>query len=153
MSCLGMICILMGSLFVWYLWAAYQKATLTDSWIETPAVITSSNIDDSQLTQHYTPKYRLDLTYDYEFEGKKFTGTKIRRLATESGDLLKVQKKEAKYPVDEKVIAIVNPADPTEARLEPDSKGPLYSIWFPGLFIIGGVGIIIANVFRKKQAN
>lgn len=142
----------MGSFFVWYLWASYKKASLTDSWIETPAKITSSVIDQSQLTQHYMTKHRLDLTYDYQFKGEKLVGTKIRRLPTESGDLQKVQKKEKKYPVGAVVTALVNPEKSTEVILEANSKAALYSIWFPCLFIVGGLGIILAAIFRKPHA-
>ncbi len=150
MSCLGLICIAMGSLFVWYLWASYKKASITNSWIETPATITQSSIDVSQLTQHYMTKYRLDVEYTYEFEGKKYTGTRIKRLPVESGDDLKVTKKMKAYPIGAEVTAFVNPSAPDEAVLERDSKAALYSIWFPCLFVLGGVGIIIANLSRRK---
>ncbi|NNE91270.1 MAG: DUF3592 domain-containing protein [Verrucomicrobiales bacterium] len=147
---LGITLILMGSLFVWYLWAAYKKATLTDSWIKTPCEIVSSTIDESQLTQHYSTKFRLDLEYQYTFEGRSFTGTRVRRLPVESASLKKVQRKQALYPADTSSHCLVNPENPAESVLEPDSKGSLYSIWFPGLFILGGCGIIVAAL-RKKS--
>ena len=147
---LGLVLILMGGIFVWYLWAAYQRAAVTDSWIETPCVVTSSKIDDSQLTQHYSTKFRLDLEYSYVFEGKDFTGTKIRRLPVESASLKKIERKRLLYPEGTTVSCFVNPENPADVVLEHDSKASLYSIWFPGLFIFGGIGMIIGAFARGR---
>jgi hypothetical protein len=37
----------------------------------------------------------------------------------------------------------VNPHDPDFAVLKPDSLAPGYSIWFPALFVIGGLGMTV----------
>jgi hypothetical protein len=38
---------------------------------------------------------------------------------------------------------LVHPQNPALAVLKPDSLAPGYSIWFPGLFMIAGLGITI----------
>jgi hypothetical protein len=35
----------------------------------------------------------------------------------------------------------VHPRDPDFAVLKPDSLAPGYSIWFPALFVVGGLGM------------
>ena len=43
-------------------------------------------------------------------------------------------------------MVYVNPADVNFTMLKPDSKAAGYSIWFPMLFVIGGLGIAIRAI-------
>jgi hypothetical protein len=43
----------------------------------------------------------------------------------------------------------VNPADPAVAVLRIDSRAPGYSLWFPALFVVGGVGIVVGALRRR----
>ena len=47
-----------------------------------------------------------------------------------------------RWPVGKQVEAFVNPKAPKEAVLDHETKAPGYSIWFPGLFLVGGLGIL-----------
>ena len=47
---MGIFLVGIGSLFVWYLWASYQKAKAMDAWIETPAMMLSSALAVSYCT-------------------------------------------------------------------------------------------------------
>ena len=80
MILMGLLLVAMGAIFMSYLWNAYQRAKLMDSWVETPCRIVSAVLDDSQQNQHYATKYRIDLQYEYEFDGKSYTGTQLKRL-------------------------------------------------------------------------
>ena len=53
------------------------------------------------------------------------------------------------YPAGKTTTCRVNPNNPDFAVLKPDSLAPGYSIWFPGLFVIGGLGI----TFRALSAH
>jgi hypothetical protein len=44
----------------------------------------------------------------------------------------------------------VNPKNPQLAVLKPDSLAPGYSIWFPGLFMIAGLGIGMNALIRTR---
>ena len=49
----------------------------------------------------------------------------------------------------------VDPQNPQLAILKPDSLAPGYSIWFPALFMIAGLGITfnaLINARGAKQA-
>ena len=123
-----------GWILTQYLWNSYQRASLMDSWVQTPCQIISSEIDDTQLNQKGFPKYSLEVTYQYEYEGKKFTGDQIKRLPTEASDLKKVQKKQKSWPEGTESVCWVNPDEPNSAVLKKDTKAALYSIWFPKPF-------------------
>jgi hypothetical protein len=44
----------------------------------------------------------------------------------------------------------VNPALPAEAVLEHASRAALYSIWFPLLFVVGGLGMLRGALKRAR---
>lgn len=121
-----------------------------DAWDEIPCTITKLDVDDSLRNQRGMTKYLMVVAYDYEFDGKKFTGSKIKRLPTEASDPRKLKKKIEAYAEGTKTVCFVDPQTPTEAVLKKDSKAALYSIWFPLLFIIGGLGMILSALFRKN---
>ncbi len=150
MVLMGLFLVAIGAIFMSYLWNAYQRAKIMDPWVETPCRIVSAALDDSQQNQHYATKYRIDLSYEYEFKGKEFTGTRLKRLPSESADANKLRKKMAPYPVGTNTVCYVDPNDPEMAVLKKDSKAALYSIWFPALFSIGGLGIIFSTLRRAK---
>ena len=56
-SLMGLLLIGVGSIFVQYLWNAYQRAAKMDAWIEVPCTIVSMDVDDEQLNQRGMPKY------------------------------------------------------------------------------------------------
>jgi hypothetical protein len=47
----------------------------------------------------------------------------------------------------------VNPAEPSFAILKTDSLAPGYSIWFPALFVVGGLGITFRAALGKRAAS
>ncbi|MDF1851411.1 MAG: DUF3592 domain-containing protein [Verrucomicrobiales bacterium] len=147
---MGSLLILVGSIFVSYLWGTYQRASIMDSWVETPCEILSLEADDSQLNQRGMPKYILEVRYKFEFEGKSYIGDRIKRLPTEASDPRKLEDEIEKFSAGTKTVCFVNPENPSETVLKKDTKGGLYSIWFPCLFVIGGAGMIVSALFRKN---
>ncbi len=146
---MGLSLIAAGAFFVWYLWAFYQKAGRMDDWVETPCTIEKSEIDDSGLTQHYATKYSLVTEYRYAFRGESYLGNRYQRIQPFSSSRKKMESKRDRFPVGSEAICWVNPDDPAQAVLKKDTKAAIYSIWFPGLFVLGGVGIILAALRRS----
>ena len=147
---MGTILIIVGSVFVSYLWGSYQRATVMDSWVETTCTITSLNVDDSEVNQRGMPKYILEVEYEFEFAGETHVGDRIKRLPTEASDPRKLKSKIEEYAVDTTTVCYVNPEEPKEAVLKKDTKAALYTIWFPSLFIVGGAGMILSALFRRS---
>ena len=147
---MGAFLIAVAWVLVQYLWHSHERAALMDAWTEVPCVITKLEVDDTLLNQRGMTKYLMVIAYDYEFDGKKFTGSRIKRLPTESSDPRKLKKHIEAYAEGTETVCYVNPEAPSEAVLKKDSKAALYSIWFPFLFIIGGIGMILSALFRKN---
>jgi len=146
---LGLSLCLMGIAGGTYLWLSYQKARLTDYWIEQPATVIVSMIDDSGLTQHNDVKYQLEVHYRFEFEGENHLSSRVKLLPIASRSRTKIEGWQHLYPVGESVICYVNPDDPSIAILRKPTKAALYSIWFPALLILFGLKQI-GGIFSTK---
>ena len=58
------------------------------------------------------------------------------------------EKKIKPYSKNAEVNCWVNPENPNQVLLKHGTLAPLYTIWFPGLFVIAGLGIIVNAVKR-----
>lgn len=148
---MGLFLIVVGSFFIWYLWAFYQKASRMDQWVETPCIIEKSEIDASGLTQHYGTKYELVTLYRYEFGGKEYLGNKFQRIQPASGQKDKIESKQKQFPEGASTVCYVDPDSPGSAVLKKDTKASIYSIWFPGLFVFGGFGMIVTALRGRRE--
>lgn len=151
LAVVGLFLISIGSLFVSYLWGAYQRAALMDAWEPVPCRIESVVIGDDLVTQHYAPKFRLDITYRYEIDGSSHEGNRYKRLPSKSASRAKLERIADRYPVGSSATCFVDPENPGIAVLRKDSKGALYSIWFPGLFVAGGIGILLTALRPHRR--
>jgi len=152
-AALGLMLAAAGALICWYLWLAYQNAKLTDHWVRTPCEVIANHVDDSQVNQHGMPKFKLLISYRYEFEGELRVSNQVRRRPLTSTSPDKIDQWLEKYPLGMKTTCLVNPDDANEAILKPNSKAPLYTMWFPGMFLIGGIGIAVRALVGRSSGD
>lgn len=140
---MGLFLIVAGSFFAWRMWLSYEKAQITRQWLQIPCRILSSRIVSERPTPHSDPAHRVEVRYEYEVGGVKHSSTRMRqveRAATLHFD--DAVQRQQEYPAGSAQVCWVNPALPDEAVLEHGSRAALYSIWFPLLFVAGGVGMV-----------
>ncbi len=143
---IGLAVALIGAVFVYLLWNSYSKAKATRGWTETECLVIRSKVKE-RSAKNITREFSWSIEYIYDFDGVSYTS----KLYTLRGSKWGSSRKDtlflmSKYPKDEKAMCFVNPAEPSEAILEHDSKAAGYSIWFPMLFVIGGLGIMISSL-------
>jgi len=146
---MGLTLVAASSILVDYLWKSYLRASEMDAWAEAPCRIESLAVDDTQLNQRGMPKYLLNLTYRYQWNGHDYLGDRLKRLPTEAGDPKKLNKWIEQYAVGTETLCWLDPDLPEMAVLRKDSKAALYTIWFPCLLIVGGAGMIVSALFRR----
>ena len=146
---MGLFLALAGLLFTWVLWTSWQRAEETRRWMPTPCRIISAQVFSERPTPHSNPAHKADVRYSYTFEGKPFTGTRIKRVDSASQHEDNARKKLEDYPIGQETTCFVNPAQPDIAILKHDSRAALYSIWFPLLFVFGGLGMAW-NALRRR---
>jgi len=90
--------------------------------------------------------------YRYEWEGDFYEGERISsRGQYWSHRQARGQELVKKYSKGEDVLCYVNDQEPMLAVLEHDTKAAGYSIWFPAIFVVGGLGMMVGVFYKKKR--
>jgi len=142
---LGLLIASMGTLFVFALIKGYGRANETRDWPEVPMTITKAEIFEEQIGSSPT-EYRPIIEYAFTYEGKPATGSGIRRGEGFSRHRSKVERIVKRYPVASEGTCFVNPQNPKQTVLKHNTRAVLYTVWFPGLFVIAGLGIAIGSI-------
>ncbi len=141
---IGLAVAAVGAVFVYLLWNSFSQAKATREWKETPCLVILSKIKE-RSAKNISAEFSLNVEYIYDFEGKSYSSKFHTPRASKWGSSKKpVESLIEQYPEGEKAICYVNPDDPSQAILKHDSKGAGYSIWFPMLFVVGGLGITLS---------
>ncbi len=153
LAILGLILALLGGVFVWLMARSFLRAHAMHAWPEIACVIISSEIEEWRHDENSPMEYRQNLSFGYQWKGLAHTNDHLtlRRNPWSSHHEL-VQMRVDEYPVGKQTTCRIDPANPDFAVLKPDSLAPGYSIWFPALFVIGGLGITSRAVFRPKSS-
>lgn len=149
MGILGISLCAMGFAGCTFLWLSFQKARTTDHWVERPAKVIVSMVDDNRRTQHNDVKFQLQLHYRYQIEGKSYLSSKIKVRPIASRSRKKIAAWQRLYPVGKKLICYVNPEQAEQAILIKPTKAAIYSLWFPAILILFGIRLI-GSIFSAK---
>lgn len=148
---LGLALALIGTLFVMLLGRSFLRAREMRAWPEVTCVILTSDIEERIHDPQSPPEYRHNLSFGYEWNGEPRTGDHLTlRGSSWSSRRELARKRSLQYPSGMTTTCRVDPANPDFAVLKPDSLAPGYSIWFPGLFVVGGLGIAIRALTTGK---
>ena len=150
LASMGLFIAAAGLVFMWVLWTAWQRSEETRRWLPLPCQIISSRVSQERPTPSSNPAYRAVVKYRYTFQNQEMTGTRIKRVDIPSQHEEVVRQKLSPYPVGKELTCYVNPAQPDQAVLLHDTRAALYSIWFPGLFVVGGLGMFWSACRRRK---
>ena len=144
---IGLLLALSGAVFTWLLGASFERAKGMDHWQETPCYVLESELRERRIGPEVPTDYRLGILYGYDFEGEAYSsenydlrGNAWVKDAQRIGGLI------AKYPAGSQQVCWVDPDEPTMAVLKKETKAPGYSIWFPILFLVGGLGVMVKAV-------
>jgi len=147
---IGLAVAAVGVIFVYLMWGSFSKARETRRWVETPCLMIISTVKERAIKTHMK-EYSWNLEYMYDFDGKSYL-SKLDTLrgAKWSKTKDKIDEFIEEYPEGEKATCFVNPSNPEQAILKHDTKAAGYSIWFPMLFVVGGLGITISSLRGLK---
>lgn len=144
---LGITLFLPGVFFTGALWRSFEKGKQQQNWPQSRARILYSEIVEEKRSPSSPASYRLELSYSYQFEGRDYTGHRRKLIEGSTHNLRKVKRWQRKYRVGSERSCYLQPEQPEVAVLEPQSKAALYSIWYPALFALGGLGVIFGSLF------
>jgi hypothetical protein len=132
------------------LWASYQRAEVTRQWAPVPCQVLSSQVLQKRATPSSPTKVQPSIRYEYTYQGTGYVGNQLRRVDGPTGDVDKAERIRQRYTPGQVLTCWVNPASPTQAVLEHESRAALYTLWFPLLFFFGGLKMAWDAVRRIK---
>jgi hypothetical protein len=144
----GALVAAMGAFFVYLLLIGVQRAKETRAWTETDCVISKSEVVEARRSPNSPPAFRAVVEYEYTIGGEQFLGTKVKRVDGATSHVKRAEEVVEKYPLGARISCWVDPEDPERAVLRHNTMAPLYALWFPGLFVVAGVGIAVTAVRR-----
>ncbi len=148
---IGLATALIGLLFVWLMARSYLRAREMRAWPEVECVILGTTIEERRHDPQSPSEFRVDLSFGYEWQDKPYIGDHLTLRGNPwSSKRVLAEKRAAEYPPGTNTTCRVDPANPAFAVLRPDSLAPGYSIWFPALFVIGGMGMAARAVFTPQ---
>ena len=136
-----------GVTFVALMWRSFDRASEQRDWTELQCTVLESRVDQRQIGSDVEVEYGFFVVYGYSYEGIPFTSERYSlRGSPWSSSKDRAQRRVNKFPVGSTISCFVDPADPASSVLKMDSKAPGYSLWFPSIFIIGGIGMILGAI-------
>jgi hypothetical protein len=152
LAILGLVIALLGGLFIWLMARSFLRAREMRTWPEVACVIITSEVEERRHDENSPAEFRQDLSFGYEWKGVARTGDHLTlRGSPWSSKRELADQRVSEYPVGKTTTCRVDPTNPDFAVLKPDSLAPGYSIWFPALFVVGGLGISFRAAFTKKS--
>ena len=147
---LGIALAILGAVFTWVLWHSWQGAEETRSWAPTPAKVLSSQVVTDQATPNSPTKYRVVVRYQYHFGGAVFHNERIHRSDGPRSTRDDAEALREEFTPGQALTCWVNPLEPGYAVLKHDNRAALYSIWFPLLFLGGGLRMAWSALRRRR---
>ncbi len=145
--CVGLLFCVAGSGFAWLMWRSYDRASGQRDWVEVDCTIIESRIEERKIGEDVKAEYSFTVLYGYTHGGQALTSERHSlRGSSWSGAEARAASLVEKYPEGAQRRCYLNPAEPSFAVLKRDSKAPGYSLWFPIIFVVGGLGIIVGAV-------
>ena len=133
-----------GAFFCRALWAGYERAKELDHWTETPCAIVTSEVASIEAVPNSPMEYEPRIDYRYRAGGQLQSSQRVKRVQPRSAHRERMERITAGFPAGSQAMCWVDPDDPTAAVLLKDSKAAAYALWFPALFIVGGLGMAIS---------
>ena len=154
----GCICAAVGGLLIYGAISIIQTSRAAKQWPTAPAVITESDMtereeweEDEDGGGRYVTMYTPVIRYEYEVDGKTYTGRSI----TPMGDVSTSSKSSVdatldKYPLRGKTQVYFNPDKHSVAYLEPSAGFLPYVLLFFGLLAAGmGAFLLYLMITRR----
>ena len=122
------------------------------SWERVPCVILSSKVGVHHSDDGST--YSIDVSYQYPFNGRVYQSNRFGFFGGSSSGYDEKAAVVDRYPRGARAMCYVNPADPSQAVLEPRSTAPMIFVFLPIAFTaVGGlmiVGLVYAAVRGQR---
>jgi hypothetical protein len=140
----GLLFCAAGGVFAWLMWRSYERASAQLEWLEVDCEIIESRVEERKIGSDVDEEFRFAVLYGYEVGAEAYTSERYDlRGSPWSGSRARAERLAERFPEGSVQKAYVDPSRPTFAVIKKDSRAPGYSLWFPLLIVVGGLGIIV----------
>lgn len=153
LSFIGLALAAAGGVFFALMWQSFARARAVEQWPVVSCIILKSEVEERQVDPNGPVERRFAVLFGYQWEGRPYESelVKLRGSGWSSkGDIAPAYVE--RYPEGSQQECHVNPQKPGEAVLEKESKAAGYSLWFPGIFVVGGLGMVV-GAWRPRRAS
>lgn len=144
LASMGFFLVLVGALFAYLLWNAYQRDSIANDWPEVAGTILVSRLIEHDAVGEGQPRFSAEVQYRYAVDGRDYTGDTIRTKKRAPGQKDVAAEIVLRFPPAAQVPVYVDPADPTRAVLQKGGKGALFAEVLPLLILAGGAGMMFS---------
>jgi len=153
---IGIPFMLIGAIMAYLIFMEVSQNIEMRGWHEVPATLES--VELATYDHGDSKTYEVKASYQYEFGGKSYTGTKASQYLSDNigeyhQDLYNRLKE--KFDLGETVSAFVNPNDPEQAFLDRTLRYGSLILYLIFLIVFGGFGlgaVLLASNSAKKTA-
>ncbi len=119
------------------------------SWVETPCKVLSAQVKSHRDSDGTT--YSIDISYQYEFNGKTFTSDRYNFMGGSSSGRSGKQAVVDKYRKAKNPVCFVNPDNPGQAVLVRGFQLTMLFGLIPLVFVAVGIGGIVGIARKSKR--
>lgn len=162
---LGVATLLIGAAGLWAAASLAADGDASTAWVEVKGRVVASGVDTrrsvhaSDLRNPYGPvtyEHLPLVRYTYALDGRTYTAERVRfgEQNAEDGDAGRdrAQAEADRYPEGTPVTVYVDPADPSDAVLEPGRQSTPWMIGVGGIAFLGGLVMIGLGVRTRRRA-
>lgn len=144
---IGIALAVMGGVFVVILALGYVKAKETLDWPVEEGTVVLSRVKERTLGPGVPTEYAHEILFEYRHEGEPYQGDRVKRRDNPYfKEKAKAERWVADWPVGKEVEVFVDPDNPSFAVLDHDTRAAGYTIWFPGVFLVGGLVVLVRAI-------
>jgi hypothetical protein len=149
-SLFSLVFVAIGAAILKYAVKMAAKAQQSLSWPSIDGEIAHSAVlcqPNSGTTTAGGSTFKADIAYRYKVNGANYSSSKIALLDLSASGSGRAQSIVERYPDESRVQVFYNPADPSDAILEPGSTGGIKFLYLVGgIFAAGGFFFFVMSV-------
>ncbi|PAP75689.1 DUF3592 domain-containing protein [Rubrivirga marina] len=160
---LGAVTLLIGAAGLWAAASLAVSGDASTAWVEVKGEVVESGVDTrrsvhaSDLRDPYGPptyEHRPVVRYTYAVDGRTYTADRVhfgeKNAADGDRGRDRAQAEADRYPTGTPVTVYVDPADPTDAVLEPGRQSTPWMIGVGGIAFLGGIALVGLGIRARR---
>jgi len=137
-----------GAWFCWLMAQSFAEARVMAAWHPVPCEIVESRLLEVSAVPNTPVSFEPRILYRYRVGDAEYLAERVRKVQPKSSRREKMFALVEAYPAGGQSVCFIDPQRPASSVLVRDGTHVIYSVWFPAVFVVGGIGIAAGSVHR-----